>query len=273
MVKKGEDFSLKGSVLGTFIEHRLTNDRDVKCIITSKGSTTGLGKTMLAILICRWIQNYIQGNEWSAEENGFIEIQRYISRYKSCDKQSALLMDEIEYGADSRRSMAQDNVDFSHAWAQLRYRNVVTVATLPSTSMMDKRMMELADIWINVIKRGAALPFYIWVNDFSGQVNRKQLEHPRTGQVEIINWPDISGDEDYKEMTKLKDQNVRTGESARMYDKEEVDKKVKQARKEKRNEMIKKFYNSEHTNISQSKLGETVGLSQSMIDVIVNDKS
>lgn len=272
MTKAAERFSLKGSVLGSFLIHRLENDRDVKVIITSKGSTTGLGKTTLGILIAKWIEEYMTDREWLAEDRGFIEIQEYIQKYKNAKQYSGLLIDELEYGADSRRSMAQDNVDLSHAWAQLRYRNIVSVATLPSVSMLDNRMMELADIWINVVERGKAIPFYIWVNDFTGDVNRKMLRHPQTGNKELITWPDIPGDKNYKYMSRLKDKSVRTGEAAQMYDKEQLDKKIKEAKKEIRNELIKEFYNSEHTNISQTKLGKIVGLSQSMIDVIVKEK-
>lgn len=264
-------FTLKGSVLGTFIEHRLSNDRDVKIIITSKGSTTGLGKTMLAICIAQWTEEYIAGRSWDVENRGYIDIQSYIKRYKQAPKNSALIIDELEKGADSRRSMAKDNVDLSHAWAQLRYRNIVSIATLPSVSMLDNRMMELADIWINVVERGKAIPFYIYVNDFSGKVHRKQLQHPMTNQSELITWPDIPDTKSYQYMKELKDESVRTGEGAQMYDKEEVDSKVSKAVKEKRNELIRAFYRSDHTNVSQSKLGDIVGLSQSMIDVIVNN--
>lgn len=272
MTRKIDEYSLKGSVLGSLLIHRLKNDRDVKVIITSKGSTTGLGKTTLAILIAKWIEEYMTDREWDIEQRGFINVQEYIQKYKNVKQFSALVIDELEYGADSRRAMAQDNVDLSHAWAQLRYRNIVSLATLPSTSMLDKRMMELADVWINVVQRGKALPFYIWVNDFTGKVNRKFMEHPRTGANEIITWPDISSTQEYNYMSKLKDQNVRTGESAQMYDIEEVNKRVKEGKKEIRNELIREFYHSEHTNISQAKLGKIAGLSQSMIDVIVNEK-
>lgn len=269
--RKHLDYSLKGSVLGTFIEHRMNENRDVKMIVTSKGSTTGLGKSTFAICAGRWSENYLTDRLWRCEDRGYIDIQEYISKYKSCPEYTSLIIDEIEHGADSRRSMAQDNVDLSHAWAQLRYRNVISIATLPSVSMLDNRMMELADIWVNVLEKGKAIAFYIWVNDFTGKVHKKQLTHPVTGQPEILTWPDLSGDVDYEYLTNLKDQHVRTGESAQMYTKEQVDEKVQKAKKDKRDELIRSFYNSEYTSISQSKLGEIVDLSQSSIGVIVND--
>jgi hypothetical protein len=270
--ESGNNFTLFGSVLGTFIEHRLNENRDAKIIITSKGSTTGLGKSTLAIAICRFVEEQLAGRDWDVEERAYIDVQKYISKYKSCPQNSALLIDEIEYSADNRRAMSQDNVDLSHAWAQLRYRNVVSVATLPSVSMLDKRMMELADIWINVIQKGKALPHYLSINDYTGRLQKQMLRHPKTGQTEVITWPDLANDPDYRYLTNLKDQNVRTGDSEQLYDKDDLDKKVEQAKKEKRNELIKSFYESEHTNISYAKLGDVVGLSQSMIDVIVNDK-
>lgn len=279
-VRKGGYFTLDGSVLGTFIEHRLSGDRDVKIIITSKGSTTGLGKTTLGIGICRYVEEILlprvashmdHGRHWKAEERGFIDIQKYISKYKSCNKYSSLLIDEIEHGADSRRSMAQDNVDLSHAWAQLRYRNIVSVATLPSVSMLDNRMMELADIWINVLERGKAICFYIWVNDFTGEVMKKTLEHPRNGATEVITWPDLAGDSDYEYMRQLKDTHVRVGEENKTYTKKEVEKEKKSAKKKVRDALIKDFYSN--SNLSQADIAEIVDLSQSQVGNITRGES
>jgi hypothetical protein len=261
------DASLRGSVLGTFLEHRYKEDRDAKIIITSKGSSTGLGKTTLAIIICY----YADMHGWSAEEKGFVDVNEYIDKYKEVNQYSSLLIDEIEHGADARRSMAQDNVDLSHAWATLRYRNVVSVATLPSVSMLDNRMMELADIWINVVEKGKAIPFYIWTDDFSGKVKRKMLRHPATNQEEIITFPKITN-ADYQYMKSEKDTTVRTGKHQQTYDKDDIDKAKKEARKEKRNELIRGFYNDEDLNLSQSDIAGVVGLSQSMVGHVVNQE-
>lgn len=45
------------SCLGRIIIHRLIEDRDVKIVITGKGKTTGTGKTTLAILLAKWVND------------------------------------------------------------------------------------------------------------------------------------------------------------------------------------------------------------------------
>jgi hypothetical protein len=261
-----EDFSLKGSVLGTFLEHRYKEDRDAKVIITSKGSSTGLGKTTLAIMICYFADMH----GWDADEKGFTNVNKYVQKYKEVEPHSALLIDEIEHGADNRRAMSQDNVDLSHAWATLRYRNIISVATLPSVSMLDNRMMELADIWINVVEKGKAIPFYIWTDDFTGQIKRKVLRHPKTQQEEIITFPRLTNS-DYRTMKSKKDTTVRTGEEHKTYDKSDIEDAKEEAAKEKRNELIRELYNSDQLDLSQSQIGDLVGISQSMVGYVVNE--
>jgi len=260
------DYSISGSVTGTFIQNRYAENRDAKIIITSKGSTTGLGKTTLAILLCYFADEH----GWDAETKGYIDVPDYISKYKEVPEHSALLIDEIEQGADSRRAMAQDNVDLSHAWAQLRYRNIVSVATLPSVSMLDKRLMELADLWINCVEKGKAIPHYLTINDYTGKLERYPLKHPKTGHKEIIVFPKLSNS-DYRIMQKKKDQNVRIGEEHQTYDKSDLEDAKKKARKAKRDELITQFYESSEVNLSQTDIANIVGLSQSMVGNIVRD--
>ena len=58
-------------------KNRLSNDNDIKIIIQGANSQTGIGKTTLAIEICRAIDE----NGWSAEDKAFIQIQKYLNSY------------------------------------------------------------------------------------------------------------------------------------------------------------------------------------------------
>lgn len=247
---------LDGSVLGEFIKYRLTNNRDVKVIVTSKSSSTGLGKTTLAIQINRWIYDKFFNDYWSAEKYGFLDVENYIDTYQKSQEQTPLLIDEIEHGADSRRFMSKENVGLSHAWATLRYKNIFSIATLPTTSMLDSRMMELSDIWINVVKRGVALAYYIWINDFTGELYKIPIRHPETANREVMSFGDLDGDPAFEYMSKLKDATV-TGKDTRRFDNEEVQKEKKKAAKDKRNQIIYHIY--EQTDLSQSDIAKALG--------------
>lgn len=227
---------------------RLSNDNDIKIIIQGANSQTGIGKTTLAIEICREIDP-----DWTAEKKAFIDIQEYLNSYLDYPKGSALLLDEIGQGADSRRSTSSENVNLSHGWQMLRARNIATVATLPSTSMLDKRMMELADYWVLVKARGIAQPYQINVNDFTGAIQRD----PLPGE-EHIKFPDLPDDDpDKKYLDSIKDNKIRDGgmESITMAEhREKLEKAEEQAAREKRNELIASIYNA--TELSYRQLGE-----------------
>lgn len=222
--------------LGREAEKKLSNDNDIKIIVLGANSQTGVGKTTLAIQICRFIDP-----NWNAEDKSFISVQQYLNAYLDYEEGSALLLDELGAGADSRRATSTGNVKLSHGWQMLRSRNIATVATLPSTNMLDKRMLELADYWVLVKKRGLAQPYEIHVNDFNGNIARK----PLPGE-EHIQFPDIKGnDPDKRYLDSIKDDKVTSGglESISLPEhKKKVEKAEKEARKEVRDEMIRSIY-------------------------------
>lgn len=262
-------FDLDGSVLGEFLKNRLENNRDAKILITSKSASTGLGKSTLAILICKWVHEKYHEDSWNAEDYGYINVYDYIQKYLNTREKTALLLDEIEAGADNRRAMSGENVKLSRAWATLRMRNVITIATLPSTMMLDSRMKTLADIWINVVNRGFALQYFIWINDYSQEVRHISFKHPKTGDQEVIRWNAIDDDEDFQYMSELKNTDV-FGEKEKTYEYSDIKQAKKEAKREKRNNFVKTLY--EKTQLSQSEIGQLLDMTQQQVSQIVRTK-
>lgn len=246
--------------MGRQIRKKLRNDNDAKVLVVGQNSQTGIGKTTFAIQLCRYLDQSSAG--WSAEDKAFLDVGEYIDAHMEVDKQSCLLLDEIEAGADSRRSMSQENVDLSHAWMTMRARNVATVATLPSVSALDKRMLELADYWVLVLQRGVAQPYEIVVNDFKPNrlPSRVPLNANKNGDGEIISFPDFNGtDPDKEYLDKIKDQMLRglTENSQKVEYQEHVDKvdaAIDKALQYQRDRMITDLYRN--TDLSTSDLGE-----------------
>ncbi len=239
--------------LGRVAKQKLNNDNDIKIIIQGKNSQTGIGKTTLAIQLCR----FIDSDEWHAEEKAYIDIQKYLNDYLEIPGKSALLLDEIGTQADSRRSMSNENVQLSQGWQMLRAFNHATVATLPSTSTLDKRMLELADYWVLVKRRGIAQPYEIKVNDFSGTVARKPL--PGDEHIQFADLPD--DDPDKKYLDQIKDNQIRNGsmETIKIAEhKQKIEKAEQEARKKKRNELIRAIYHE--TDLSYEAIGEISGI-------------
>lgn len=226
---------------------KLRTDNDVKIIVQGANSATGIGKTTLAVKLCRAIDE-----DWD-KDKAFIDIQEYINAHLNEPKGSALLLDEIEKGADSRRFMTQENVDLSQAWATMRARNIATVCTLPSISMLDKRMLELADYWVLVKRRGVAQPFKVNVNDFNGKIQRQPF--PGDEHITFNDLPDNDPDKQY--LDEIKDDMLEgetTGYIPAEEHKEELEKKLEQQRKNMRNGLIQDIY--ENTSASQTEIAE-----------------
>lgn len=231
--------------MGRDARRKLRNDNDIKILIVGQNSQTGIGKTTLAVQLCRFIDGTDQG--WDAEDKAFVDVDEYMKAHLEKNQQSCLMLDEIEAGADRRRAMSHENVQLSQAWMTLRARNIGTVATLPSTEALDKRMLSLADYWVLVRKRGVAQPYKVKVNDFNGNVQRVGLG---PDNEQMIEFPDLpSDDPDKAHLDSIKDDMVYElvgGDSAEKITVGEHKKKLEQleekVRREVRDEWVRDVY-------------------------------
>lgn len=241
----------------------LRNDMDAKIIITSHNSRPGLGKTTLAIRMAR----DFDANGWSAESKAFMDAYKYHNAYEDMSSGSVLLFDEIEGEADNRRSMSHKNVELSQAWAQNRYRNMVTICTLPSVNMLDKRMLEMSDYWINVMTRGVAHPYKVFVNDYTGQVYRDRM-----GNDAVIQYDDLPNDDDDKQLLDEKKHERRSSVDQQYYSEDELEEKMKTAREQQemeiRNEFIRRLKTD--TQLQNTEIADLFDLSQPRVSQIGN---
>lgn len=259
------------STLGMLIIYRLLNDRDLKIIVTSRGSTTGTGKTTLAILLARWIREiandiFGQNREWKAETQSYVDLNSYFKGYKDAEPGDVLLMDEIEYSADRRRHMTNENVKLSQAWSILRYKNVVTIATLPATSMIDQRLMTLADVWINVMFPGRANTYYLTSNDFDFGGNDLILKRlKKHGKRESLLWNELEDDPDYNYLKQeKKDMGIPGLDDMQNIDEQDLKEKEREIKQKTAIELLKAKEN-DRVHLTQSEIGDIVGYSQQTI--------
>lgn len=254
--------------LGMLVIHRLVKNRDLKVIITSSGSTTGTGKTTLAIHLCRWIRQtanslFDRDRAWSPDRDSFVDVWEYLRAYKNAHPGDALLLDEAELVADSRRAMAGENVKLSQAWAKLRVKNVATIITLPTTTMLDGRLEELADVWINVIKRGEAHPYYLRTKDFPPRnVMRFRMKHGAYN--EIIRWDDLDDSLTFDIVARKKEDTGVPGiDDGDHIGKEDLNTAVRETRKEIAQSLVKRLNNGgiEY----QADLADVIGIDQSTL--------
>lgn len=192
---------------------RMQNNRDLKIIITAKDAETGVGKSTAGFALAAGWQPIYTDEEWSADKFGSYDIAPYLEQYLTAEGGSVLQMEEAEQ-LDARRGMASENVDFSHYWMAMRVRQIVSILTLPSTSALDKRLWQLADVWINVEHRGEATVYRIGVNSFTGNMYTKEMHK--------FSWPDVSSHPEMKKLDSMKDDKIERGLGDITDDQEEV---------------------------------------------------
>lgn len=261
--------------LGREVQQRIDNNLDCKIILTSYSSTPGLGKTTLAIQMARqW-----DSHGWVPEEKAFMDYHGFHNAYMSNPPGTAIIFDEVENEADARRSNSSENVELSQLLATQRVRNIISIYTLPAVSMLDKRIMELADYWVNVgvsFQKGVAYPHRLQVNDYSWVKGRISVTPQRMGDDEIIRFNDLPDDDPGKtylddlkgEEEHLESEHVPLSEVEARVEKERED-----AQRQKRNQIIKGLYNHAELDISTYKIADTDGIDvqQQRVSQIANE--
>jgi len=231
---------------------RRRQNRDLKIIITSRDSQTGTGKTTLGL----WLALHFDVHGFGPDQVT-LHPREFLKLYKENTAGSVIIMDEAEQ-LDARRSMSQKNVDFWNLWQTMRYRQITSILTLPTRSALDKRGLELSDIWIQVTERGFARVHEVGVGDYDGQT--------QPTLIESIEFPDVSYLKLKDAVDEKKVQLVEEGEEFIESEAETID--IEADRIEQRNKAIRAVY--ETADVTQKELGEAHGITQQQINNIVN---
>lgn len=179
---------------------RMADERDLKIIITAEDSETGVGKTTLAgwfALSWTWM---FAGQLWTADQHATLNPNQYFRIITEVDSGTVVIIDDAEE-LDARRSMQDMNVKFSWWWMIMRLQQVITILTLPSPASIDSRIEELADVWINVKRRGEAMVHDIRVQSYGAR-------NVMTEQVHRYEWPNIAEHEQLQALSQMKSEKM-----------------------------------------------------------------
>jgi hypothetical protein len=97
--------------------------------------------------------------------------------------------------------MSNLNVDFSHRWMLMRLKQVITILTLPSPAALDSRLEELADVWINVTRRGQGIVHGIGVQSYGGRDSFVKQAHK-------IEFPNVSEHPELEKLSAMKEDKM-----------------------------------------------------------------
>lgn len=189
---------------------RIAQGRDLKIIITADDSQTGVGKTTAAgWLALNWTWMFA-GQKWQVnpedpvEGMGTLNPEEYFQIVSKVGNDynpgTAIVVDDCEE-LDARRSMQNLNVKFSHRWMLMRLKQAITILTLPSPAAVDSRLEELADVWINILRRGQGVVHDIGVNAYGSR-------DVYTKKVHKMDFPDVSSHEELEKLSGMKEDKM-----------------------------------------------------------------
>ncbi|MBW2632089.1 MAG: hypothetical protein JRC90_10120 [Deltaproteobacteria bacterium] len=170
--------------LDMLVAQRKKQHRNCIIIIADRSSETGKGKSTLALVLARrYDPNF-------SVENVLFDTNEFIKHVSQKRRPGAwYVLDEIGVYLDTRRSMSRGNVSFTQLLQIFREEQMSLIATLPTTSVLDQRMKELADVVILTHDRGSATAYRIGTNPFS-------IKRPiYMNEFEQIRWSSLDGSE------------------------------------------------------------------------------
>lgn len=239
------------SPLGELRRRRHENGRDLKIVVTQRDSGTGGGKSTLALwLALSW------DDDWNADERATLHPSEFISTYPDLPAHSVLILDEAEE-LDARRSMSSENVNFSKQWMTMRTRQIDSILTLPTAGALDNRLLELADLRINVVRRGFAKVYRVKVDDFGGEVRQRHMHN--------LQWPDLGDHPEYETLEELKDEKIEAAGERAEAEAAAADggQTPEEAKREKRAEVAKRLY--EQQDMSYAEVSEALDISEGTV--------
>ena len=244
------------------IAKRKMNERDAVVLVTADDADRGVGKTTLALALAKLLDT--SSTEFDAEEQATLSVPRFLNLYDELEKGSTLLLDEGEQ-IDARRSMSQENVDASLKMQTRRVNQIIVIITLPSAEMIDNRVEQLTDFWVNCEARGRARVYKKKIHRIKQSVYYESLQS--------IEWPNLDDDGDYQTLAKKKEEfNAGEGDETEYVRQEELQEQLKRARKETRQETRDDLIQAlcSHGEIEQRHVAEAVELSPARVSQIAN---
>lgn len=192
--------------------HRIAKGRDLKVIITADDSQTGVGKTTAAgWLALNWTWMFA-GQQWHVDPEepvegmGTLNPKEYFKIIAKVGNQfnagTVVVVDDAEE-LDARRAMQNLNVEFSHRWMLMRLKQAITILTLPSPAAVDSRLEELADVWINITRRGHGVVHDIGVFAYGSR-------NVYAEKVHGFEFPDVSDHEELVKLGRMKEDKMDT---------------------------------------------------------------
>jgi hypothetical protein len=271
----------EGHPMHDLYERRVSNGQDLVIIIDDYHSRRGTGKTIASLQLGEAMDQ----NGGLTKANATLEPGELRNMYSTLPKKSALVLDEGELKASNREAMTVLNRALREIMSIGRVAEKYVLINTPDKGFIDKDIQKLADVWITMLGKGKGLIHHLKRNPYA---SGDTLLNEKQG---LITFQDVQKGtrlrDVYNHLTSQKQQHIDGEGGKAMVPESKVKERVKNAREEARqeirDEIIQDIYrrlgdldDDDYTRmkrgggVSQSMLGEAVGLSQQQIGNIVH---
>jgi hypothetical protein len=224
--------------LGELYDRRVKNNQDLTILIEDWHARRGTGKSTLTLKLGAALDRTDEG---VIPEKCSLSPQKIVDAYTDQDKGSALVMDEGSTGLSKYRAGSHINKAMRDIITMGRVEEKYLIMNAPAGAQIDSDLRELFDVVIFVQQLGVALVHFVKRKPYSGGM---YLDDVQEIQWDTISDPDLN--DVYRKLTEEKKRKMR-GDGEDFVPKNEVDERVKKAKKnarmEKRDELAASLQN------------------------------
>lgn len=274
----------QGHPIHDLYDRRVRAEQDLVIIIDDYHSRRGTGKTIASLQLAEGMDQ----NGGLTTANVTLEPNELRNKYSELPPRSALILDEGEIGASNRDAMTLVNKALREIVSIGRVEQKYVIINTPDKGFIDKDIRKMADVWITMLRKGLGLVHYFKRNPYARSGDGSVLNEKKG----LIEFKDVQTGTElrdvYNYLTREKRKHIQGQGKSELVPlpehKDQLQKAREQARREARNETIRDVYNGirdldddDYTRmkrsggISQTMIGEAVGLTQQQIGNIVRD--
>lgn len=261
----------EGTPLHDLYGQIIRQSRDLVVLVDDFHARRGTGKTVASMQLANGMD---QTEEGLIKEKVSMEPEEIRDAYANQPKRSGLVLDEGEVGASNRQAMSKVNQALREIMSMGRVEEKYVVVNSPAIEFIDKDIQKLADVWISMVRKGEGIVHFFERQPYAGKL--------LTPKKQLIEFEDIATDHRlrnvYNYLTRQKRKKIRGDDGGGFIPEDEhqekLERAVADAKKEKRDELIKAFYEHPETEASQRIIGEAAGdLTQQAIGSIIQRSS
>lgn len=257
----------EGCPLSKLYKKRVAQNRDLTILVSDWNLERGTGKTTLALKLAAAMDRTDDG---ITTEKTTLSAQQLEHAYTDLPKQSGLVLDEGQAAVSNRRAMSGINEAMRKIVGMGRVEEKYLIMSSPGVHQVDKDIRNMCDIWLFCTSLGSAEMYRVKYDPFS---NNELTDHWGT-----LNWGgELPGSLQhvYDDLTVQKKKALRGDDDSddgfvpAGEVREKLDSAREEAKQQKRNEILQKFYENKE-DMTQQDLADGVGLARSTIANILS---